>query len=359
MMGAIEVSHKKAMKDLLRIDTVRGAHSVGVYATGMVKESLFKKALSPDEMFSMKGWDDLYNASSNLYIGHNRWATQGAVNSLNAHPFEQGIIIGAHNGTLRQQNLLPDSQLFDVDSENIMYSLHKDGVDETVKKLNGAYALTWYNTEERTINFLRNDERTLYYCYSLDHRTMFWASESWMLYGALGRNGIKITEPKMFEIDKHYSIVVPESYPAQCPVLERLNIKEVIPYKNKPTVRGNVNGNRNHNVYGLPIGFTGKDRIKIGDLVYFWQGHIHRDGNFMLCPAETNEPCYDVRVPISKGGKTREVLTDDFYADCIYQAVVTGTMEGKLPIPALLVNPNTVARVDEKKQADLLRASTV
>ena len=76
-------------------------------------------------------------------FGHNRYATMGAVNAVNAHPFTHGHITLAHNGTLRNQSLLPDSEKFEVDSENICYSIDKIGVAETIKRLHGAFALIW------------------------------------------------------------------------------------------------------------------------------------------------------------------------------------------------------------------------
>ena len=357
MVGMIDNKEKRAFRDLLRIDQVRGAHSVGVFSRGNHKEALFKKALSPDEMFSMRGWNDIANSQTNLYIGHNRYATQGAINGVNAHPFEQGIIIGAHNGTLRNQYLLPDSKDFEVDSKNIMHSLNIEGVEETIKNLCGAYALTWYNKEEGTINIVRNADRPLHYCWSSDRKTLFWASEDWMLYGALGRQGITFTKPLMFDVDRHYSMEVPREFPTNSKPLPKMDVVEVVPYTPPVNYHTKKKGKKgNENIYGMPIPLTMSDQLRIGDLVYFWQGWLDRDGRAITCPAETNYK-YDVRIHFTKDNDLRDKLTDDNRADCMYEGRVCGSINGT--DPCVIVNPATVKMVDAKKQLELLQGSMV
>ena len=75
--------------------------------------------------------------------------------------------------------------------------MNNNGVEDTIAKLNGAFALTWYDRENETMNMIRNTERTLYTVMSKDRKTMFWASEDWMLIVALRRAGIEHTEVAM------------------------------------------------------------------------------------------------------------------------------------------------------------------
>lgn len=364
MVGYIDVREKKAFKDLLRMDTVRGYHSVGIYSKGVTKDGLFKKALSPDEMFSMQGCSNLLLQPTNLYIGHNRWATQGKVNGVNAHPFEQGIIIGAHNGTLRQQGLLKDHLMFEVDSENIMYNLGEEGVDATVKKLDGAYALTWYNQETETLNFVRNKERPLWRCWSTDHKTMFWASEEWMLYGALGRNGIAFNQPTLFDIDKHYFMDVPNEYAGQAKTLKKINVRHVEPYIAPPlpakTSYNSYDSRKGHNkgngVTTIPIGFTKGDKIRIGDTIYFWQGTLENNGFTMDCPVESSHG-YDARIHFGGADRVKKLMMDDKLGDCLFQGVVMGSQAGTFP--AVIISPNTVHQVTAKKQQELLKGTMV
>lgn len=212
--GKVGISEEKAFNRLLQIDTIRGPHSTGVLSvqTGKHAEPTYIKKLgTPWELYQYKAWDDLFRKDHAVLMGHNRWATKGAINAINAHPFEHGSVIGAHNGTLRKQYLLDDSREFEVDSDNIYHHLNKNGVDDTVEKLDGAFALSWWDKDKDTLNFVRNNERPLFWCLSLDGQTVFWASENWMLITALSHAGIKHGKIKAFKELHHYSMAVPRT----------------------------------------------------------------------------------------------------------------------------------------------------
>ena len=197
--GRITAREEKVLDNLLIMDQLRGFHSVGVAGVdSQGKAAVLKKAINVVDFLDMKSYSKLVRHSDNILLGHNRWATQGAVNSVNAHPFRIGSVVGAHNGTLKNQNLLPDSHNFEVDSENIFHSINKIGIENTHKNLHGAYALTWWNEEDNKLRIVRNKERTLYHCYSEDMCTMYWASEKYMLLAALERNKVQHTAPEMF-----------------------------------------------------------------------------------------------------------------------------------------------------------------
>ena len=194
MAGAIAVKHEDMFKDLLRLDVLRGPHSTGiasVSANGDVM--LTKRALLPDDLLQLQGSKNQFLAKNHVLIGHNRYATKGAVNTTNAHPFEMNTIVGAHNGTVQQYNL-PDFKDFAVDSENVFHSIEKIGIKETVSKLDGAFALSFYDKEEENLHLVRNKERPLHYVFTEEDNVLIWASEAWMLHVASSRNGVKLKD---------------------------------------------------------------------------------------------------------------------------------------------------------------------
>lgn len=95
--------------------------------------------------------------SSNLGIGHTRWATHGEVSERNAHPHVsyKGNFAVVHNGIIENYATLRDKLkdegyafLSDTDSEVVAHLLERDyngdlisSLMNTIKKLEGAFAL--------------------------------------------------------------------------------------------------------------------------------------------------------------------------------------------------------------------------
>jgi hypothetical protein len=204
--GPLTAKNEKSIRTLLILDALRGIDSTGIAVVsrqGDVK--IAKEVGDPYQLFDTKRYDKAISGINSVIIGHNRWATQGRINATNAHPFDVGDIVGAHNGTLNNKYHLHDHSLFDVDSENIFHSMSKKGVPETVGIMDGAWALVWYDKTDKTINFLRNKERPLYITMTEDD-VLYWASEEWMLSIGLSREGIKYKEIVELETDQWMSI---------------------------------------------------------------------------------------------------------------------------------------------------------
>ena len=186
--GTGPASHqmKEFFAQLLLHDVIRGHHATGVAAIDTINRSLVveKKAIaSPEFLQEKECMENLFAVKHNfnIYIGHNRWATSGAKDDDdNAHPFIHGDIVGVHNGSLRKQSRLDDHKDFVVDSDNLFYQLNKTGLDDTLSKADGAFALVWYDRKDNTLNFLRNDERPLAIA-RLSNGYWVWASEIGML----------------------------------------------------------------------------------------------------------------------------------------------------------------------------------
>lgn len=181
------------MSDMFVMDALRGKDSCGLISITNNEADTFKRAVSAVDFIDMKSYTTNFWANTKAAVGHNRAATKGAVNSLNAHPFTCGNITGVHNGTLRGQWRLDDNQDFEVDSENIFHDINKNGIEDTWSRIDGAAALMYWNDEDKTLNVIRNEERPLFMTKSITDN-FFLASEKFMLLAAMARQGIKWTD---------------------------------------------------------------------------------------------------------------------------------------------------------------------
>lgn len=178
---------------MLIMDVVRGKHATGVAGVTANGEWRIAKAQGdPFQLLDTKRYDNVLRQQNWVLLGHNRHATKGALTARNAHPFSFDNVVGMHNGTIRGQHRLIDHQEFEVDSENIYHSIQQIGLEETLKVLDGAYALTYYDDRDDTLVLLRNKERPLFYAFTEDGKTLFWASEPWMIHVSCMRENIKI-----------------------------------------------------------------------------------------------------------------------------------------------------------------------
>lgn len=203
-----------AFKTLLIVDTIRGPHSTGVAGINNNGDwDIIKKKGNAWDLFDCKDYTKVASSAKYALLGHNRYATKGKINNINAHPFEFEHVVGMHNGTIRGQHRLIDHTQFEVDSENIYHSINKIGLEDTLKVLDGAYALVYWDKRTEELVMVRNSERPLYYTYSEDNKTVYWASEQWMLYVSISRAGLKhndVIEVKpctiyRFNIDMRYN----------------------------------------------------------------------------------------------------------------------------------------------------------
>jgi predicted glutamine amidotransferase len=217
--GKLTVKDEATMKRLFLLDFFRGPDSTGLAAVrGDGNIHVSKLASHPIDLFdSARFKTALSGYNSKIFLGHNRYATKGKVNANNAHPYHYGDIVGAHNGTLSITSWRALEKAvgedFEVDSQAIIAAIAAIGIAETVPLLQGAWSLTWYDKADNTLNFLRNDERPLWYAYTKDFDRIFWASEWPAIDAATKMSAAPAYElyhdEKMFrfwqtEVDLHY-----------------------------------------------------------------------------------------------------------------------------------------------------------
>ena len=213
------LKHKEVLSCLLYLDTFRGRDSTGVAAIRHNADTLVLKATVPGHEFveGPRLFDHL-KMNDFVWIGHNRFGTVGKNIKSNAHPFmildEGGAcsVVGAHNGTLKNKYALADHNLFGTDSEALFNSIANEGLEETIPKIEGAWALTYYDHVQEELRILRNGERPLFYAWEEGHKTLIWASEIWMIKVACSRSDVKIDEDKIYQVneDTLYRIPAPD-----------------------------------------------------------------------------------------------------------------------------------------------------
>lgn len=214
-------SELQLFKNLLLVDQIRGMHATGV-AKVKIKENtavIHKKALDAVDFLALDETKDfLTKDRGNIYIGHNRYATMGnKADHDNAHPFQQDHITLVHNGSVDSWGLDKLEGVDDidvkVDSHMVCKTIAKHGIKKAVEEhLSGAFALVWWDTNERSLNFIRNGDRPLYLGITTSG-CLVWASEKGMLDVFLDREGKHSSyrmKPEMIQTNAHYKFTFNE-----------------------------------------------------------------------------------------------------------------------------------------------------
>ena len=195
-------------KQALLVDSIRGMDSTGVAAVDIKgKLSIKKQACVSANFITQKNVESFITDHENVLLcGHNRAATKGSIDNKSAHPFRHGDITMFHNGTLWDWKDLEGDRKFDIDSEAIAYSLSINGVIKTLEKVDGAYALVWYDEKRDSLNFARNEDRPLHIATIKNSTSMLYASEKGMIEWLAARNNIELEEIKPLSVGKHLEI---------------------------------------------------------------------------------------------------------------------------------------------------------
>ena len=196
-MNGFSREQQDIFSTLLFVDTFRGKDGSGTFVVSNDGDVMVAKdaGMAPNFMES-KEYDEVMRRSWSkgaAMIGHNRAATRGVVNAQNAHPFNvDNNIVLVHNGTMRGSHRKHAD--VEVDSHAIAHLIHEKGsVSEALSAFDGAYALIWYDVAKAELNFIRNDERPLFWMELED--SWVWSSEAAMLEFAAARCKATIKTP--------------------------------------------------------------------------------------------------------------------------------------------------------------------
>lgn len=161
--GSLSYFQEGLFTNMLRMDSIRGEDSTGVFGITKDGKCDIVKGDSDGYLFTKSDGYDKFVRRMNSYrivVGHNRAATTGSVTADNAHPFRERHIVLVHNGTIRNKSDL--NKEVDVDSHAITHALADHDPVQALGKIDGAYALVWWDESDKTLNLARNKERPLY-----------------------------------------------------------------------------------------------------------------------------------------------------------------------------------------------------
>lgn len=217
-----------AFYDMLLVDVIRGDDATGTIL--VEKDSSF--TIMKDQWQSYYVVPEIKDSAygkkmftqGKAFIGHNRKATVGKVDSKTAHPFVvDGVFAMVHNGTLRNHKKLADKE---VDSEALAIHLkphlgkdfNKEAFEEAIGKVEGAYAVVAYNQETNCVYLFRNSERPLAIIET--DQAFFFGSEYGMVAWCAGRNnnnlkdsrGEFVSENTLYKIDLEKNTLTKEGY---------------------------------------------------------------------------------------------------------------------------------------------------
>lgn len=187
-------------EELLYMTALRGPHSTGVMSVDLISKHSanrpeIRKVVGPSSYFigkdAQRKEPQLRSMRSDLFMSHCRYATVGQITEENAHPFDTGRYVSAHNGTLLDSwsyhKTKSDSQLMFERMESL-------GVVRVLEELRAgsAYAIQMYDKKNQRLILARNKHRPLYIGVNQKRNVIYWSSEYGFLYAVASRNNIDI-----------------------------------------------------------------------------------------------------------------------------------------------------------------------
>ena len=205
----------KFLADAAVANTVRGFDSTGIMQQDRKGQTFVHKLpLIGGYFVGDKLTREFLKDADKCYMTaiHNRAATQGKVNAQNAHPFaayrdddpnnkgNESVIVGMHNGSLRNWTWKDQGKEFDVDSEWALNRIATVGPN-AFKDIEGPYAFVW--TDSLTpgkVYMARNTERPMHLRLTKDKKQLYFCSEAGMLSWLTDRNEI-VCEPEIMILE--------------------------------------------------------------------------------------------------------------------------------------------------------------
>lgn len=201
--GSLSQKEVSMFEDLMIVSNLRGRTGSGIITIGKApgEKDLHLhnikvlgsgiQAINSSE-FHKRAW----TGTPSVLVGHTRFPTKGGTDIDAVHPHVYDKVVGVHNGTLQR---VAQSYVLATESDSSLLYKHINevGIEEALAQARGAYALVYVDIESQTLNFIRNNERTLYIAklrWGNFGKTAMWASEYGFLSLILSRSGYKAEE---------------------------------------------------------------------------------------------------------------------------------------------------------------------
>jgi predicted glutamine amidotransferase len=193
------------MIDATITSAVRGTDGTGIFAVNRTGGAeILKRPIAPWDFLGQNKTQKMYTqiGDYSAMIGHVRAPTRGGTVLDNTHPFHHGNVILCHNGTLNSVETMGVKNQFGTDSEHIAYALnqHENPVD-VLEKIDGAFALVWYDKRTDSMYLARNNQRELHYAHCTKDHAIIIASEWKMLEWLAVRHEIELDKDTVYQVE--------------------------------------------------------------------------------------------------------------------------------------------------------------